>query len=138
MGYHTCVVRTFLNGTKATKEQKKYYREAYDSLYASINAVKAGVTTDKVAEALPKGDWSNYSLNIGHGLGLVVHETPSIVEAYSKSCPTEIKENMYIALETYAGDPVSEQGVRLEENLVVTKEGYEIFSRYPFDEKLLD
>ena len=50
----------------------------------------------------------------------------------------EIKENMYIALETYAGDPESEQGVRLEENLVVTKEGYEIFSRYPFDEKLLD
>ena len=138
MGYHTCVVRTFLNGTKATKEQKKFYREAYESLYASINAVKAGVTTDKVAEALPKGDWSNYSLNIGHGLGLVVHETPSIVEAYSKACPTEIKENMYIALETYAGDPESEQGVRLEENLVVTKEGYEIFSRYPFDEKLLD
>lgn len=138
MGYGTCVVRTFLNGTKATKEQKKYYRECYDSLYKSINAVKAGVTTDIVAEALPKGDWANYSLNIGHGLGLVTHETPSIVEAYSKACPTEIKENMYIALETYAGDPISEQGVRLEENLVVTKDGYEIFSRYPFDEKLMD
>ncbi len=138
MGYHTCVVRTFLNGNKATKEQKKYYREAYESLYKSINAVKAGVMTDKVAAALPEGDWANYSLNIGHGLGLIVHETPSIVDAYSKACPTEIKENMYIALETYAGDPVSEQGVRLEENLVVTKDGYEIFSRYPFDEKLMD
>ena len=45
---------------------------------------------------------------------------------------------MYVAMETYAGDPESEQGVRLEENLVVTKTGYEIFSRYPFDEKLLD
>jgi Xaa-Pro aminopeptidase len=138
MGYHTCVVRTFFNGTKPSKELKKFYRECYESLYRSINAVKAGVTTDKVAEALPKGDWSNYSLNIGHGLGLIVHETPSIVEAYSKACPTEIKENMYIALETYAGDPESEQGVRLEENLVVTKDGYEIFSRYPFDERLLD
>jgi Xaa-Pro aminopeptidase len=138
MGYHTCVVRTMLNGTKATKEQQRFYRECYDSLYKSMNAVKAGVTTDVVAEALPKGDWNNYSLNIGHGLGMAVHETPSIVEMYSKTCPTEIKENMYIALETYAGDPESEQGVRLEENLVVTKTGYEVFSRYPFDEKLLD
>ncbi len=138
MGYRTCVVRTFLNGTKPTKELKRFYRECYESLYKSIHAVKAGVTTDIVAEALPKGDWSNYSLNIGHGLGLITHETPSIVEAYSKACPTEIKENMYIALETYAGDPESEQGVRLEENLVVTKDGYEIFSRYPFDERLLD
>lgn len=138
MGYHTCVVRTFLNGTKPTKEQKRFYREAYESLYKSINAVKAGVMTDKVAAALPEGDWANYSLNIGHGLGLIVHETPSIVDTYSKACPTEIKENMYIALETYAGDPESEQGVRLEENLQVTRDGYEIFSRYPFDEKMLD
>lgn len=138
MGYHTCVVRTFLNGTRPTREQKRFYREAYESLYASIHTVKAGVTSDKVAAALPAGDWSNYSLNIGHGLGLVVHETPSIVDAYSKACPTEIKENMYIALETYAGDPESEQGVRLEENLVVTRDGYEIFSRYPFDERMLD
>lgn len=138
MGYHTCVVRTFFNGTRPPKELKKFYREAYESLYSSINAIKAGVTTDKVAEALPDGGWENYSLNIGHGLGLVVHETPSIVDTYSKACPTEIKENMYIALETYAGDPESEQGVRLEENLVVTKDGYEIFSRYPFDERMLD
>lgn len=138
MGYHTCVVRTFFNGTRPSKELKRFYRECYDSLYKSIDAIKAGVTTDVVADALPKGDWNNYSLNIGHGLGLIVHETPSIVEAYSKACPTEIKENMYVAMETYAGDPESEQGVRLEENLVVTKTGYEIFSRYPFDEKLLD
>ena len=138
MGYHTCVVRTFLNGTRPTQEQKKFYRECYESLYKSIKTVKAGITTDVVAAALPQGDWSNYSLNIGHGLGLVVHETPSIVEAYSKACPTEIKENMYIALETYAGDPGSEQGVRLEENMAVTATGYEIFSRYPFDEKLLN
>lgn len=138
MGYHTCVVRTFLNGNKPTKEQKKFYRECYDSLYKSMDAVKAGVTSETIAAALPTSDWSNYSLNIGHGLGLNVHETPSIAESYSKICPTEIKENMYIALETYAGDPESEQGVRLEENMLVTKTGYEVFSRYPFDEKLLD
>ena len=56
MGYHTCVVRTFLNGTKATKEQKKFYREAYEVLVC-VDKCSQGwrSTTDKVAEALPQG-----------------------------------------------------------------------------------
>ena len=52
--------------------------------------------------------------------------------------PTEIMDSTYLALETFAGDPNSDQGVRLEENILVAGSGYEIFSRYPFDEKLLD
>jgi Xaa-Pro aminopeptidase len=138
MGYYTCVVRTFLVGDKPTKEQKKLYREAYDALYRTIGTIKAGVTTDKVAEALPKGNWANFSLNIGHGLGLHVHEAPFIAEVYSKDCPTELKPGQYLAIETYAGEPGSDQGVRLEENMVVTETGVELFSRYPFDERFLD
>ncbi len=137
MGYYTCVVRTFLVGNKPTKEQKKLYRDAYDALNRTIDTVKAGVTTDKVAQALPKGNWANFSLNIGHGLGLHVHEAPFIAEIYSKECPTELKAGQYLAIETYEGESGSDQGVRLEQNFVVTKTGYEVFSRYPFDERLL-
>jgi Xaa-Pro aminopeptidase len=138
MGYHTCVVRTFLLGNKATKEQKKLYREAYDNLYSVINAIKPGVTTDKLAEHWPEAGFEAYSLNIAHGLGLSIHETPNISDAYSKACPEEIKENMYMAVETYAGQSGCEDGVRLEENFVVTKTGVELFTRYPFDEKFMD
>jgi Xaa-Pro aminopeptidase len=93
--------------------------------------------TDKVAEALPEGTWNNFSLNISHGLGLHYHEAPFIAEVYSKSCPLELKPDMYLAVETYEGDPDTSQGVRLEENFVVTETGYEIFSRFPFEDKLL-
>jgi Xaa-Pro aminopeptidase len=137
LGYHTCVVRTFLVGDKPTKEQKDLYRACYDALYRTINTCKAGVMTDKVAEALPKGNWSNFSLNIAHGLGIYTHEAPFILESYSKGCPLELKPNMYIAIETYEGEPGGSCGVRLEENLVVTEKGYEIFSKYPFDERML-
>jgi Xaa-Pro aminopeptidase len=138
MGYHTCVVRTFLVGDKPTSEQKELYREAYDALFKTINTCKAGVTTDKVAKSLPKGTWDNFSLNISHGLGLHVHEAPFTAEVYSESSPVELKSNMYLAVETYIGEPSINQGVRLEDNFVVTETGVELFSRYPFDERFLD
>ena len=43
---------------------------------------------------------------------------------------------MYLAIETYASDgPGGNCGVRLEENLVVTKNGYELYSLAPFEEE---
>ena len=137
MGYHTCVVRTFLCGDKPTKEQKRAYRSAYDAMYNVINSIKPGATTDKIVEHFPETNWENYSLNIGHGLGLHEHEAPFFADIYSKECPTEIKENMYLAVETYVGEKGCEQGVRLEENFAVNETGVELFSRYPFDERFL-
>ncbi len=138
MGYHTCVVRTFLVGDKPTKEQKQLYRAAYDAMYRTIEAFKPGVMSDQVAAQLPETNWANFSLNICHGLGLHEHESPFIADAYSSICPTEIQKNMYMAVETYEGREGSDQGVRLEENFLVNDEGVEIFSRYPFDERFLD
>ena len=137
MGYYTCVVRTFVVGNKPTSEQKALYRECYDYLCKAVEACKAGVGTDKVAEVLPGGSFEDYSLQIAHGVGLSLHEIPRIIRVWSKDNPIELKPNMYLAMETYAGKPGGNQGVRLEENYVITENGYEMFSRYPFDEKML-
>lgn len=137
MGYYTCVVRTFLVGDKPSSEQKKLYQDTYEAMYRTMNTCKAGVMTDTVAAALPEGNWKNFSLNISHGLGLHYHEAPFTAEIYSKSCPVELKSDMYLAVETYEGNPEINQGVRLEENFVITEDGYEVFSRFPFEDKLL-
>lgn len=141
MGYYTCVVRTFVEGGKPTREQKDLYRECYASLRKAVDVCKAGVQSAKVAEALPPHDWSEFSLQIAHGLGLSLHEYPFIMNMYKdKSFPLE--SGMYLALEVYAGNPFDgsrTQGVRLEDDFVVTENGYEVFTRYPFwDERLLD
>lgn len=86
---------------------------------------------------LPGGSFEDYSLQIAHGVGLSLHEIPRIIRVWSKDNPIELKPNMYLAMETYAGKPGGNQGVRLEENYVITENGYEMFSRYPFDEKML-
>jgi Xaa-Pro aminopeptidase len=56
---------------------------------------------------------------------------------FAKEFPMELKQNMYLAVETYAGDPGYNHGVRLEEDIVITENGYETLSRYPFDKRML-
>ena len=49
--------------------------------------------------------------------------------AYSLKYPAEIKENMYFAIETFAGHPGLPQTCRLEENVLVTKDGPSVFTK---------
>jgi Xaa-Pro aminopeptidase len=137
MGYHTCTVRTMLVGNEPTSEQRAAYREAYEGMLRTMNVCKAGVGIDKVAEALPHGTLEDYSLNIVHGLGIGGHEPPAVTHMFAKEFPMELKQNMYLAVETYAGDPGYNHGVRLEEDIVITENGYETLSRYPFDKRML-
>ena len=44
------------------------------------------------------------------------------------------REGMVLAIETYAGRKGGKFGVRLEENILVTKDGYERLSLWPIDE----
>ena len=48
-----------------------------------------------------------------------------------------LEEGMYFACETFAGHPGLEQTVRLEENLLVTKEGPVLFTKHPFYDEAL-
>ncbi len=136
-GYGCDYVRTFLCGDKATPAQKDLYKKCLDYLYEGINQVKPGNTTGDVARKWREPeDYTECTLDFGHGLGLDTHEYP-FISFMSKKEPVELKPNMVLALEVYMGDQEIRQGVRLEENLIVTEKGYEIISLYPFEEKLL-
>jgi len=136
-GYGCDYVRTFLCGDKATPAQKDLYKKCLDYLYEGINQVKPGNTTGDVAQKWREPeDYTECTLDFGHGLGLDTHEYP-FISFMSKKEPVELKPNMVLALEVYMGDQEIRQGVRLEENLIVTEKGYEIISLYPFEEKLL-
>ena len=69
----------------------------------------------------------------GHGIGLTLHDPPFISpvkKAYGLP-PSTFEEGMILAVETYAGHKGGKDGVRLEENILVKKDGYEIISRWP-------
>jgi len=142
-GYHSCVYRTFTCG-RATQQQKELYEETRSLTYKAIEQVKAGVTTADICKVWPEPEhwgfktWRECSENaIGHGIGLDIHESPMITPLFSLEHPVTLQENMVIALETYYGTlPMGGpgEGARTEEDVLVTKDGYEILTKWPIDE----
>ena len=63
-----------------------------------------------------------------HSIGLTLYEGMWISRAYSLKYPAEIKENMYFAIETFAGHPGLPQTTRLEENVLVSGKGPVVFT----------
>ena len=140
-GYFVDFVRCFKVDAALTPKEKDLYKECYESMYAAIEMMKAGNTTADVASKLPKyADDEHGTVTLqqfAHSIGLSLYEGMWISRAYSLDYPVELKEGMYFACETFAGHPGLEQTVRLEENLLVTKEGPVLFTQHPFYEEAL-
>ncbi len=140
-GYFVDFVRCFKVDAPLTPKEKDLYKECYDSMYAAIEMMKAGNTTADVASKFPKyadDEFGTVTLQqFAHSIGLSLYEGMWISRAYSLDYPVVLEENMYFACETFAGHPGLEQTVRLEENLLVTKDGPIIFTRHPFNEEAL-
>jgi Xaa-Pro aminopeptidase len=141
-GYFVDFVRCFkVGGVKWTAKEKDLYKECHSSMYAAIEMMKAGNTTADVAAKLPKYADDEYKTvtlqQFAHSIGLSLYEGMWISRAYSLEYPVELVEGLYFAAETFAGHPGLEQTVRLEENLLVTKDGPIVFTKYPFDEEAL-
>ncbi|HZD91964.1 MAG TPA: Xaa-Pro peptidase family protein [Pseudolabrys sp.] len=140
MGYRTCYYRTF-NVGRATPAQHDAYKKCREWLDRAIELIKPGVMTDEVARAWPKAEefgfpdeLSAFGLQFGHGLGLALHERPIISRVISLDHPTEIKEGMVFALETYCPATDGYSGARIEEEMVVTDKGCRVISLFPAEE----
>jgi Xaa-Pro dipeptidase len=140
MGYRTCYYRTF-NVGRATSAQRTAYKKAREWMDKAIDLLRPGVSSDRIAAALPKAEQAGFSsemdafgLNFCHGLGLGLHERPLISRLTSFREPIELKVGMVFAVETYcpASDGVS--AARIEEEVILTPKGPQIISLYPAQE----
>jgi Xaa-Pro dipeptidase len=140
MGYRTCYYRTFVCG-KPTKAQLEAYATAWKWLKDSIDVVKPGTTTADVARAWPdpsqfklKTEQEAFLLQFGHGIGMSIWERPVISRLFSLDHPSPIKEGMVFAMETYCPSADGKGSARIEEEVVVTKDGCERILGYPIEE----
>jgi Xaa-Pro aminopeptidase len=131
-GYFIDFVRCFKCASKMTPKEIDLYREVYDSMYAGLEKLRPGNTTADVAAAFPVYDDDKYKTvtlqQFAHSIGLTLYEGMWISRAYSLQYPAEIKENMYFAIETFAGHPGLPQTCRLEENVLVSGNGPVVFT----------
>ena len=138
-GYHTCVYRCFTVGEPSSKQIDTHAR-CLEIQLGGIDAVKPGCTTADVVTRWPDyrqmgalNEHEIFGLQYGHGIGVGLWEFPIISRAYSIEHPVEIQPGMVFALETYAGNEDGSDGVRLEDEVVVTDTGIEVITKFPTD-----
>ncbi len=141
-GYRTCYYRTFAIGS-ASPAMVDAYKRSRDYMDAAISIVKPGITTADVVKLWPKAqefgfanEEAAFALQYGHGVGLSIWEKPIFSRLVSLDHPEVIEEGMVFALETYWPASDGWSAARLEEEVVVTKDGCEVITRFP-SEKLL-
>jgi Xaa-Pro aminopeptidase len=142
-GYRTCYYRTFAVGS-ASRALVDAYKRCRHYLDAAIAMIRPGVTTADVVSIWPSADEfgfpdeeAAFALQFGHGVGLAIWEKPIFSRLVSLDHPEEIREGMVFALETFWPASDGWSAARIEEQLVVTKDGCEVITRFPAEELLI-
>ncbi|MDC1255745.1 Xaa-Pro peptidase family protein [Paracoccaceae bacterium] len=143
-GYCADVSRTFFCGPgRPTNRQKYLYNQAVEEIDYNLRLVRHGITLEdfgRQAFVQPEEFHANQYTCIFHGVGMC-DEAPKLYypkDRAEKAYPAVLQENMVICLESYVGGIGERDGVKLEQQVLVTKDGYELLSTYPLEETLLD
>ncbi|MCA0971170.1 Xaa-Pro peptidase family protein [Halobacillus litoralis] len=136
-GYTSDITRTFAYKS-VSDEQRKIYETVKAALDASLAISKPGTrigdldqtARDLITEA---GYGDLFPHRIGHGLGINVHEFPSM----SHLNDGVLKEGMTYTLEPGIYDPEI-GGVRLEDDVLVTEDGYETLTKTPKELRIVE
>lgn len=144
--YGICVdiSRSWICGNlEPTAEQKRLYRIAYEHIMTNIEMVKPGVSFTELARrahVLPAKCRPQRYACIFHGVGLC-DEYPQIrypEDLESCGYDGELQAGMVLSVEAYIGEVGGKDGIKLENQLLVTETGYELLSHYPFEDSFME
>ena len=130
-GYVSDMTRTIYFGEDISEKHKKIYSTVLTAQKMALKAVKAGIKAnelDKVARDYieEKGFGHRFGHGLGHGIGLEIHEAPTV----SPKNDDILEENMLITIEP--GIYIEGfGGVRIEDDVVVKKDGCEVLNKTP-------
>jgi Xaa-Pro dipeptidase len=134
--YCSDMTRTFFFG-KPDKEMMDVYQTVLQAQLAGIKAVSEGKNGKEVdREARKIIDSSRFSgrfiHSLGHGVGLNVHDHPALSPSYDFF----LKENMIVTVEPgiYL---TGKGGVRIEDDVVVKKDGCEVLTTAPKEMQII-
>lgn len=129
-GYCSDITRTVAYGDISDK-QKEIYDTVYKAQLEALEVSKPGVscaevdlTARKIISEAGYGDYFPHRL--GHGMGISVHEYPSLTETN----PLLLETGMVFTIEPGIYVP-NVAGVRIEDDVYVTENGVEILTTFP-------
>ena len=130
-GFGSDITRTVSVG-KATQEQKSVYKLLVEAKEAAIKEVRPhmnGMHLDLIArDMIKKAKYGKYfEHSLGHGIGLVAHESPIISfrledQIIPEDCVLAIEPGIYIP---------NKFGMRVEDNVYITRDGARHLTKAP-------
>ena len=142
-GFCADLSRTWLCGDgAASDEQRDLFAIAAEQIAHNTELLRPGISFRDLVEqsAIPPQDC--YPTRYGvlyHGVGLA-DEYPTLPHAsdWTDDTPDGLLEpGMVLCVESYIGRLGGHEGVKIEEQVLITEAGRETLSRYPLDERLL-
>ena len=127
-GYCADVTRTVVVGRAADERQRSMYELVREAQGRAVQHVRAGMTgrdADALARSIieARGFGDQFGHSLGHGLGLEVHEGPSLGRANEKEIPADavvtVEPGIYLP---------GWGGVRIEDDVHVTADGATLLS----------
>lgn len=130
-GYCSDITRTVWLG-ELDKESLKIWetvRRAHDAALEAVRPGLKGTELDKIArDIIAQAGYGEYfSHSLGHGVGIEVHEEPGL----RPESQTVIEAGMFVTIEPGIYIP-GKGGCRIEDLVCVTKDGYDVMSRSPY------
>jgi Xaa-Pro aminopeptidase len=130
--YAADLTRTFLIGKPTPKQQKMYQAvmEAQEKAFQKIQEGAKGRLVDAAAREIIKkhGFGQNFPHGLGHGVGLAVHELPTL---------SNISKDILKAGNIVTNEPgvyvVGYGGVRVEDTVLVKKDGAERLTKASYE-----
>lgn len=142
-GYYADFSRTFFCGPgKPTEEQHKLYRLAWEQINFNMDMIKPGMTFREIAEKawpIPEPYMKNRYFVLAHGVGMtgeypyILHKQDTDASGYEGV----VEAGMTLCVESYVGAEGGADGVKLEHQVLITEQGAELLSRFPFEDDLL-
>ncbi len=142
-GYFVDLSRTFHCGpAKPTRRQKQIYRMAVDEIEHNLKLVRPGMTLlemQQQAYPVPEECRKNAYPCLMHAVGMC-DEYPQVQHLFRRENPYDcsLEAGMVVCIESYMGPEGERDGVKLEQQVLITDDGYELLTTYPWEESLLD
>lgn len=127
-GYAGDVTRTYPVSGKFTPRQREIYQVVLNAQKAALAKVKPGATLQQIHQAAlgvirDKGYGRAFPHGTSHHLGLYVHDVGDTRRPLEPGMVITVEPGIYLDEEQI--------GVRIEDDVVVTEEGYRLLSDFP-------
>lgn len=142
-GYYADFSRTFHSGPdRPTDTQRELYKVAYEQVHYNMGILKPGMSFREYADRawnIPDRYYANRYYLSAHGCGMT-GEYPYLYhhgDFPDAGYDGVVEPGMTLCVESYIGEDGAKEGVKLEQQVLITETGIETLSMFPFEAHLL-